>query len=514
MEITRDHSDFFDLVKSFGLIDDILRGEEYVKSLRQTYLPYTSGMNSMRQMILKKDVSIGLSLSELSALYDDYLVRAQFPSWTEDALLIMNGLVSQVVPTPKVPKDLNYLIENATSDGFSLTELFKRVCYQLVRYGKVTLVADTWVDGKGYISIYDGYAEYNWDYTSSFGRKDLNMVAFKEQVRSSNDPFIHTTKTQRRAYLIGADGLAKVYTHDDETGSTSEFAEFLGQRARPLKYLPVVRVNSLDGVDESCNPPLLSICRSALKAYVLSADLFSGLHRSCHPQLYVTGIDASPFQATVQNNVAGNRNPAKTNQNLGYTGAGTVWTLPSGSTAGYIEPHGTGMQRVSEEIKGQRRAALEAGAKVMDVGAESGNAREARQNDQYSTLYNIIKNSAKAIEQCLRYIYDMSAVLENKAIENTIQFEVPTDFGRASIDATTAAHLMSAAERGAISFDSYWTYVATGKIPERTYEQERGIMDKEDIKLKPITGMVQVATGKDPTPKAAKEPTTPKGEQE
>jgi hypothetical protein len=37
-------------------------------------------------------------------------------------------------------------------------------------------------------------------------------------------------------------------------------------------------------------------------------------------------------------------------------------------------------------------------------------------------------------------------------------------------------------------------------------------MGSEDIELKPIAGMVQVATGKDTTPKAAKAPTAETGD--
>lgn len=510
MDITREHRDVARLLPLYRAIDDVLRGEEHIKSLRHLYLPYTSGMQSMRQMVLNKDPTLSVSLSDISALYDDYLTRAQFPSWTEDALLVMSGLVSQVVPTPKVPKEFNYIIENSTTDGFSLTELFKRICYYLVRHGKVTIVADVDSEGKAYFSLYDGYSEYNWDYRRINQRKELSMVAFKEWVRSTDDPFNQTCKLMRRAYVV-MDGLAKVIEYDEESATTNNVADFLGMPSRPIGYIPAIRISAIDNVDESINPPLLPICRASIKAYVLSADLYSGLHRSCHPQLYVTGVDESPVQrAAAQNNVSGK--PLKPNPTLGYTGAGTVWTLPNGATAGYVEPQGTGMQRVSDEIKKQRTSALEAGAKVMDVGEESGKARNARQNDQYSTLYSIIKNAAKAIEQALRYAYDMTSVSENKKVEESIQFEVPSDFGRASIDATTAAHLMSAAERGAISFDSYWTYVATGKIPERTFEQEREIMDKENIELKPIAGMVQVATGKDTTPKAAKPPAPDTGD--
>lgn len=505
MDISKEHPDLFRLTPLYKMIDDVLRGEEYIKGLKQAYLPYTSGMLSIKQLIASHKTEV--TPDELSSLYQDYLERAQFPSWTEEAVLIMAGLITQIVPTPKLPKEIEYLIENATSDGFSLTELFQRLCYLSLRYGKCTLVADIDATGKAYFSVYDAHSEYNWNYGLVNGRKDLNMCAFKEKIlEDPSDLFSHQTIIQRRAYII-QNGQAVVRESTDSADST-EVAPYLGQATRPLTYLPIVRISAIDGIVESSAPPLLPICRSSLKAYVLSADLNSGLHRSCHPQLYVTGVSSSPVRDNIQNSARGDKAPQKSNQ-LGYTGAGTVWTLPQGSTAGYVEPRGTGLQRVSEEITKQRTTALEAGAKVMNIGVESGDARKARQNDQYASLFSIVKGVAKAIEQCCRYAYDMVSVTENKEVETSIQFEIPSDFGVTAIDATMAAHLMSAAERGAISFETYWRYVATGKLPERTYDQEREVASKEDIELKPIAGMVQVATGKDQTPKASKAPENP-----
>ena len=55
-------------------------------------------------------------------------------------------------------------------------------------------------------------------------------------------------------------------------------------------------------------------------------------------------------------------------------------------------------------MEDQKNAALESGAKVLDVsGTESGEARKTRQNDQHATLHSIVITAAAAIEQALRY---------------------------------------------------------------------------------------------------------------
>lgn len=515
MDISLEHPALCRRLPLYRMIDDVLKGEEFIKSARNKYLPYTSGMISMREMITSKESNI--PISAVGVLYDDYLNRAQFPSWTEESMLVMAGLITQVVPTIEIPDSLKYILEDATSDGFSLTELFQRACYQCVRYNKVTLVTDIDDKGNAYISLYDAYCEYNWLEDKINGRKDLVMCAFKEHVKKdATNIFSHETVLQRRAYILqqaeNGKYLPHIYQTTQDSKEASLVTNYLGMQARPIEYLPIVRISAINSVANEDTPPLLPIARSSLKAYVLSADLYSAMHRSCHPQLYVTNVDSSPLKQAAQNSQTGTSNLPR-NKQLGYTGAGTVWTLPKDATAGYIEAQGTGIDKVSKEIGIQRTTALQAGAKVMDIGVESGDARNARQNDQYASLFSIIKNCAKGIEQALRYAFDMTNVAEDKKTELSIQFEVPSDFGRDTIDATLAAHLLSSAERGALSFATYFTYVTTGKAPERSYDQEQEVMSKEDIELKPIAGMVQVATGKDNTlPKPAKAPSAPTGE--
>lgn len=504
------------LTPLYKRIDDVLRGEEHIKSRGQVYLPYTSGLNSMRSMLNNKSTA-DFSFQDIQNIYRDLLLRAQFNSWGEEALVVIAGLIDQVVPTPKLPEKLSYLTERAGTDGISLTELFQKVALLTAKYGKCTLVADVDESGEGYIAVYDAYSEYAWRYgKTDQKRDDLIMCAFMESVPTDpNDPFDFTTTTQYRIYTLDKTTSKPKVMVGNGFGAPSPVLgddESLGVPTKPINYLPIVRVGALtNNANQPTNPPLLPVIRHALKAYVLSADYNSALHRSCHPQLYVTGVDSTPMMDNMANTMSGN--PTRRNKQLGYTGAGTVWTLPNGSVVGYAEPEGTGMTKISEEIKNQKASALEAGARVLNIGVESGDARKSRQNDQFATLFSIVKNTAKAIEQVLRFIYQLTVTDQTDEELNSIQFDIPNDFGRATIDATLAAHLMSSAERGACSFDTYWTYIATGKTPERSFEQERNVMSNEDIELKPITGMVQTTNvSQDKTPKDAKAPEVPKAE--
>ncbi|WP_122780029.1 DUF4055 domain-containing protein, partial [Pseudomonas viridiflava] len=90
-----------------------------------------------------------------------------------------------------------------------------------------------------------------------------------------------------------------------------------------------------------------------------------------HPQPWVSGLDDKV--------------------ELSVTGPSAAWDLGPTGKADYLEFKGTGIEANRKAMDDQKNAALEAGAKVMDVdGTESGEARKTRQNDQHATLHSIV----------------------------------------------------------------------------------------------------------------------------
>src|SRR5690606_23596938 len=73
-------------------------------------------------------------------LYINYTDRAQYEHWVRDSLRSMMGLVSRLIPEVKLPTGLKDLEENATADGFGLTQLFMRIVRQAISHGRVPLV--------------------------------------------------------------------------------------------------------------------------------------------------------------------------------------------------------------------------------------------------------------------------------------------------------------------------------------------------------------------------------------
>src|SRR5690606_4776559 len=93
-----------------------------------------------------------------------------------------------------------------------------------------------------------------------------------------------------------------------------------GRIIRPLEYIPIVYAGSTDNSPDVDEVPLLSMARAALKSYQLSADYFTSLHYTSHPQPWVSGLDDD--------------------KPITVTGPAAAWDLGEKGSCGYLEFHG------------------------------------------------------------------------------------------------------------------------------------------------------------------------------
>ncbi len=269
----------------------------------------------------------------------------------------MMGLVSRLIPEIKLPSGMQGLEENATSDGFGLKQLFFRMVRQAISHGRVPLVVNIDEGGEPYFSTYATRNAINWKVGSQGGRQDLILSVFREFRDNKEDEYDHDSKMVYRVFkmidnvcqseVLGEDGAAI----EDRRPLGTTGAD--GRLIKGLYYLPVIYCGSTDNSPEVDEVPLLTMARAALKSYQLSADYFTALHQTSHPQPWVSGLDDSV--------------------ELSVTGPSAAWDLGPNGKCGYLEFQGAGIEAVRTAMDDQKNAALEAGAKVMDVGGtESG----------------------------------------------------------------------------------------------------------------------------------------------
>lgn len=441
MPVTTTHPDYNRHLPEWQAIDAALAGEAAIKADAKN-LPKPSGMVEAE----KVDAANGY-------LYKGYTERAQYEHWVRDSLRSMMGLVSRLQPEIELPPGMEYMRENATDDGFSLRQLFMRTVRQIVSHGRVPLLVNVDDKSQAYMTAYRAESAINWKLGNQEGRNDLILAVMRETRPSDEaDEFSHDVDTVYRVLLM-RDGscLTRV---EDADGNVVEEERLLGvtdsggQIVRALEYIPVVYAGSTDNSPDVDEVPLLSMARAALKSYQLSADYFTSLHYTSHPQPWVSGLqDDKP---------------------ISVTGPSAAWDLGENGSCGYLEFQGAGIEAVRQAMQDQKHAALEAGAKVMDVGGtESGEARKARQNDQHATLHSIVVTAAEAIEQALRYAAHWLGFDESK-----VKFTVNPTFVEHTVNPQVLTILQQAVLAGGVSWESYWTFLTTGKMPERGYDEE------------------------------------------
>ncbi|MCD5970763.1 DUF4055 domain-containing protein [Pseudomonas quasicaspiana] len=448
MPVQSTNPDFDAHIAEWRMMDDALEGEGAIKRSARN-LPKPSGMVEAEK----------LDAAGNKYLYENYTDRAQYEHWVRDSLRSMMGLVSRLVPEIKLPSGMKGLEDNATSDGFGLKQLFFRMVRQAISHGRVPLVVNVDDTGEPYFSTYATRNAINWKVGAMGGRQDLILGVFVEFRDSKEDEFDHECKMVYRVFkmiegvchseVIGEDGA--VLEELRPLGSTGADNRLV----KGLPYLPVIYCGSTDNSPEVDEVPLLTMARAALKSYQLSADYFTALHQTSHPQPWVSGLDD-----TVE---------------LSVTGPSAAWDLGPTGKCGYLEFQGAGVEAVRTAMEDQKNAALEAGAKVMDVGGvESGEARKTRQNDQHATLHSIVITVAEGLEQGIRYAAEWKGFDPNQ-----VTFMVKPEFITPVVDAQVLAELQKAVLAGTVSADTYWMYLTTGKLPERAYDEEATLVSDE-----------------------------------
>lgn len=450
MTVQTEHKDYAETMPQWELMRLSAKGQSAIKKQQDKYLPIPNGILQITNRNMQQK------------MYDAYLMRAEYPNWIQDSIKTSVGLIGKQEPEIEIPPQLADMLENATADGFSLKQLFYRSCADVVLLGRKVLLVDVDADGKPYIATYEPENLINWQTRLIDGRQDLSLVVLTEERNKPNqDRFTHETETVYRVLSLDENGYCKTELLNgqglplslgtDGLGSEIYEAYYKDSTGRNLEYIPIVVTGSTDNTVDIDIIPLQTMANASLKYYQLSADYFQELHHTAHPQPYIIGVDEEAMPK--------------------ITGSYAAWVLPMESSVGYLEIAGNGIEAKRQAMHDQRNAANESGAKVMDTnGQESGDARKARQNDQYASLYSVVVTVAEGIEQALKYAAELIG-----ASPEQVTFIVKPDFSETmQVDVNQA---MSLVNMQVLSRESLFELVQTGKIPERDWTKERLLLD-------------------------------------
>lgn len=440
MSVKTQHPEYAKHYPKWVMMQDAL--DDLVIQKGTAYLAKTPGMLTLEL----EDRESGLRV------YDGYKSRAQYPLWVVDSIRTMNGLLTRLKPEVELKhKQLDILKTQATADGFGLDQLFIRCCVEALGKGRYGLLVDFDDKGQPFIAMYNAQSIINWKLGDVGGRRDARLVVLSEDhISKDQNKYGHNTETHYRELEL-VDGHYEVNLLNASDEAVEKFEPKMG--AKRLNFIPFVFGGSLDNSPEIDDIPLLTMAKCAVKYYQLSADYYQSLYLTAHPQPYTIGA---------------------TDVELKVSGPMMLWELPQGASCGFMEIQGNGIEKTKAEMESQKNAAVEAGAKVLDAGSnESGEARKARQNDQHASLHTVVKAAAEAIEQACKY-----AALWLGLDDSEIRFTVPLEFSQ-DIDPQVLAQLSNLMLAGKISSDTVWSYLQTGKIPERDKDAEDDLIEQD-----------------------------------
>jgi hypothetical protein len=417
MAVTSQNDQYTAMLEEWQEMEDALIGPRAISTGGTTYLPKTSGMIEAESLAATDNSP--LSPEQANQLYLAYKRRAEYPLWVKDSLRTMVGLVSRQEPEIQLPERMADLIDEATSDGFGLKQLYLRIVSALLTKGRKPMLAEFDDNGRPYIATYTAETAPNWLTADAGGRQDLTLVVFSEQrLKDGADEFKPEYETVYRVLDLEEGRRYRVRILNDAGNEIvpPEYPGLVGgSQSTPLSFIPAVFAGSTDNNADVDEIPLQTMAKAALKYYQLSADYYAALHYTAHPQPWISGMG--------------------TDDDIRVTGPMAAWMLPKDAQAGYLEFKGAGIEALRKAMQDQQNAAAESGAKVIDIGGqESGEARKARQNDQHSALYSVCVTAAEAVEQMLRYIaYWMG--MKDAEVTKQVIFKVIPKFSKEEVDA-------------------------------------------------------------------------------
>jgi hypothetical protein len=157
-------------------------------------------------------------------------------------------------------------------------------------------------------------------------------------------------------------------------------------------------------------------------------------------------------------------------------GADTVWHLPEGASADYLEVSGVGLNLMREAIQDEQARGEAHGSKILQTGAgqEAAETVKLRMLSQYATLQSVVTSAGEAIEQSLRSI---AAWLNLNPDE--VSYTPNTEFLK-TMELGSMATILQGVNTGVIPKELFYEAVRQAGFTEYTDEELSDMLENEE----------------------------------
>lgn len=446
MALTDVHPLYAANIDKWTLVRDACAGQDAIKKKTTTYLP-------------------DFVPSQGQARYDAYILRALFYGYTSETRDRLIGSIFRKPATSTLPKELEYMLEDCTGNGFSLEQFAKEISIDIFETGRGGVLVDypqteerltkdkvRKLDLKPTFSNYKAESIYNWRSKWENGKEKLIQVRLEEIEEIELDEFAVQFEKQYRVLDL-IDGKYRVRLYDEKEQLIKEFLP--KANGKHLDHIPFYFVGSSNNASEIDKAPLYNLALLNLGHYINSADYEEALHLMSQPTLFLTS-DLSHEQ---------------------FTGAnGDVFF---GSRKGmFLGPNGSATLLQMEANTAAREAMVDKQEQMKAFGAEffseQGNnqtAEEARikATSRSNILNTVTGNISEAIEAALE---DAALFLGIKNIES-IEYKLNTEFYPLVLSTAEIGSMITLKEKGIIAISDVRDKLRAAEVidPERTDEE-------------------------------------------
>lgn len=384
MAITTEHKQYAEASPLWRDVRAALKGERYIKSQREIYLPMPPALELARKR--------GGDDAEFAKVaYEDLLRNARFPDITRDALSGIIGLT--LIKKPKTE-----MLDEVVSNKKEKLPVFAGA---LLRESAVTGRAIVVVDiptggGDAYMTIYGAEELINWREDKD-GNLTLAVIRETSDESVDGDGYETDEVTRYRRYELLPGGAVSLSIRDGDDRILVEHEGGLPGDGIVIletpKRIPVFIAGSIDNSFDIDPVPLLPVVDCALSAYKKSAIYERALVQSCDPTPVVTGInDGDGVRGQILE------------QGIG---SGAFWTLPMGAQYGFMETDGVGIPLIEKAIEAEHARARELSVRVLNEGqgVEAAESVRMRMHTQHASLFSIVRSCQAALAEALALMF-------------------------------------------------------------------------------------------------------------
>lgn len=429
MPINSVHPQYSDNQSTWQFLEDFYQGHAAVLKNASKYIP---ALDEQTNEDYKKYVERGMFYAALSK--------------TIDALV---GGAFNVSPAINLPPVLEYLREDATGSGTSMTELAMQLCIETLKTGRAGLLVDRPVDGgKPYLVMMDANDIRNW-------RDGEFVVLDDHQLVPRDDDIYEFESVEGYRELAMLDGVYNVRiwrrNTDPKTKRKSTYVivtDVVPEKfGRPLDYIPFTFLGP-NGLDSDVGrPPLLDLANIQKTLTAVAADYAMAIHLIAVPTPYITGLQPEEgFKLKL--------------------GPSAAIILPDAtSKVGFAEFSGVGLGSIEKYTEQLKQSLAELGARVAEKTTktfiDTATGSRVREALAVSTLGSIISTVEAALNKTGKWCAEWEGA-DPKQVEIHLNQELVS----ASMDANMVSALLQSVQAGRLSEETFYAKLADAGLTE------------------------------------------------